>query len=381
MRWPTRPIAEPARIGLVLLPGFSLAALAGVVEVLQATNELLDAAAYEPMLLAPQGHSVLAGSGVPVAVRPLADAPALLAAWVVSDGPGPASGVAGRVAGGAGDTRHAPLLAWLVAQAAAGRILGGVGTGAAWLAEAGLLRGHRATVHWPHIAPLAQRHADLVVSRRRFEIDRARLSCAGQQAGRDLCITWLAQRHGAALAPALAAQLGLAQPPAADEDQRVPVSALLGSAGAQGGGPGWGLTGGQFGGGSAKLAEALALMETNLAEPLPTEEVARLVGVSRRQLERLFRQHLDALPSRWYLALRLQHARRLLRQTHQSVLQVGLGCGFASGPHFSNAYRAHFGHTPREARSARVQAWQRSAAAESQPADVPAPVSAHPHRP
>ena len=43
MRWPTRPIAEPARIGLVLLPGFSLAALAGVVEVLQATNELLDA--------------------------------------------------------------------------------------------------------------------------------------------------------------------------------------------------------------------------------------------------------------------------------------------------------------------------------------------------
>ena len=337
--------AEPARIGLVLLPGFSLAALAGVVEVLQAANEVLDAAAYEPMLLAPQGHSVLAGSGVAVAVRPLADAPALLAALVVSDGPGPTGGLAGGA-----DLRHAPLLAWLVAQAAAGRTLGGVGSGAAWLAEAGLLRGHRATVHWPHIAPLAQRHTDLVVSRRRFEIDRARLSCAGQQAGRDLCITWLAQRHGAALAPALAAQLGLGQMPAADEDQPVPVSARLG--GAHG-----------LGGGSAKLAEALALMETNLAEPLPTEEVARLVGVSRRQLERLFRQHLDALPSRWYLALRLQHARRLLRQTQQSVLQIGLGCGFASGPHFSNAYRAHFGHTPRDARGARVQAWQRGAVA------------------
>ena len=207
--------ADAARVGLVLLPGFSLAALAGVVEVLHAANQVLDAAAYEPVLLATQGTSVAAAGGVPVAVRPLADAPALLAALVVSDGPGPSHT----------DGRHAPLLAWLVAQAAAGRTLGGVGTGAAWLAEAGLLRGHRATLHWPHIAPLAQRHADVVVSRRRYEIDRQRLSCAGQQASRDLCIAWLAQRHGAALAPALAAQLGMRQPHAADEDQRVPVSA------------------------------------------------------------------------------------------------------------------------------------------------------------
>ena len=331
------------RVGLVLLPGFSLAALAGVVEVLEAANDLLDAAAYEPVLLAPQGASVLAGSGVAVAVRPLADAPPLLAALVVSDGPLPHTLPHAL-------SQAATLLAWLVAQAAAGHQLGGVGTGAAWLAEAGLLRGHRATLHWPHIAPLAQRHADVVVSRRRFEIDRQRLTCAGQQAGRDLCIHWLARRHGAALAPALAAQLGLPRAPAADEDQQVPVPALMGTAGAAVGG-------------SAKLAEALALMQANLAEPLPTEDVARLVGISRRQLERLFRQHLDALPSRWYLALRLQHARQLLRQTHQSVLQIGLGCGFASGPHFSNAYRAHFGHTPRDERGARVQAWQRGAAA------------------
>ena len=80
----------------------------------------------------------------------------------------------------------------------------------------------------------------------------------------------------------------------------------------------------------------------------------------RRQLERLFRQHLDALPSRWYLGLRLQRARRLLRHTHQSVLQIGLACGFASGPHFSNAYRAHFGHTPRDERATWVQAWQQA---------------------
>lgn len=320
-------------IGFVLLPGFSLGALAGAVEVLHAANQLLETCVYEPLPLALQGQQATAAGGLPVLARPLAEAPPLAAAFVVADGAPPPPG----------DARHAPLLAWLVGQAAAGRVLGGIGSGAAWLAEAGLLRGRRATVHWPHIAPLAERHAEVVVSRQRFEIDRDRLSCAGQQASRDLLIAWLARRHGERFGPALAAQLGLARLRAADEAQRVPVAAQL--QGAAGGGP-------------AKLAEALALMEANLAEPLPTEEIARLVGVSRRQLERLFRQHLDALPSRWYLELRLQRARRLLRQTPQSVLQIALGCGFASGPHFSNAYRAQFGHTPRDERSQRALAWQ-----------------------
>jgi len=102
-------------------------------------------------------------------------------------------------------------------------------------------------------------------------------------------------------------------------------------------------------------------MEANLAEPLPTEEVARLVGVSRRQLERLFKQHLDSLPSRHYLELRLARAQRLLQQSSQSILQIGLSSGFSSGPHFSNAYKAHFGHTPRDERSRRALAWRAAA--------------------
>ena len=59
-----------------------------------------------------------------------------------------------------------------------------------------VLRGHRATVHWPHVAMLAQRHPGVIVSQSLFEIDRQRLSCGGHQASRDLIIAWLAQRHG-----------------------------------------------------------------------------------------------------------------------------------------------------------------------------------------
>ena len=88
------------------------------------------------------------------------------------------------------------------------------------------------------------------------------------------------------------------------------------------------------------------------------EDIARLAGVSRRQLERLFKQHLDALPSRYYAELRLMRAKRLLQQTGQSILQIGLACGFASGSHFSSAYRSRFGHTPRDERSRRALVWR-----------------------
>lgn len=327
------------RCGFLVLPGFGLSALAGAVDVLGAANQALDAPAYEAVLLSPEGGAQRAGGGVLLATQALAQAGALAALFVVSDAAWPL-----------GVAQPAPLLAWLQALARRDVVLGGIGTGALWLAEAGLLRGHRATVHWPHIAPLAERHAEVLVSQRRYEIDRDRLSCAGHQASRDLMIAWLGQRHGERVALELAASCGLERVRGRDERQRVSLAARLGT-------------------GSAKLAEAVALMEANVAEPLPTEEIARLVGVSRRQLERLFRQHLDALPSRWYLALRLERARRLLRQTSQSVLQVGLGCGFASGPHFSNAYRAHFGHTPRDERAPRAAAWRGAPDAPPPPGD------------
>lgn len=329
-------MSPPLACGFVLAPGFGLSTLAGALDVLQAANALLGRPAHAVTLWSADGAAAaVATGGTRVHTR----------AWDVApwrdDGPPELLAVVA-------DDGRAPPAAWLALlqqAAAAGRVLAGLGTGATWLADAGLLRGHRSTVHWPQIGPLAERHPDVLVSQRLWEIDRQRLSAAGHGAGRDLFVAWLGRRHGERFAQELAAQLGLAHVPSADERQRVPLGARLAA---------------QQGGGSAKLAEAVALMEANLAEPLPTEEIARLVGVSRRQLERLFKQHLDALPSRWYIGLRLARAQRLLRQTSQSVLQIALGCGFASGPHFSNAYRAHFGRTPREERSPRAAAWSSS---------------------
>ena len=327
---PDRP--SPVRVGFVLMPEFGPLSLAGALEALNAANQVLDDAAYEALLLGVDSHAVSGAGGLRVHTRLLREAPPLDLAVVVSD----------HTVGGAATAQPGPqqaqLTAWLLSQAAAGRVLGGIGTGAALLAEAGVLRGHRATVHWPHVAMMAQRHPAVIVSQCLYEIDRKRLSCGGHQASRDLMIAWLAQGHGHRFGQEVAARLGLERMRTADERQRVPLAARLAAQA----------------GGSARLAEAVALMEANLAEPLATEDIARLVGVSLRQLERLFKQHMGELPSRWYLSLRLQRAQRLLRQTPQSVMQVGLACGFASGPHFSNSYRSFFGHTPRDERSRRA---------------------------
>ncbi len=91
-------------------------------------------------------------------------------------------------------------------------------------------------------------------------------------------------------------------------------------------------------------------MDANIEDPLATDKIASLVGISRRQLERLFRQHLGAMPAKHYLHLCLARARVQLQRTDQSVVQISFACGFASAAHFSNAYRDRFGMTPREDR-------------------------------
>ena len=91
-------------------------------------------------------------------------------------------------------------------------------------------------------------------------------------------------------------------------------------------------------------------MEANLEETISLDDLAHYVGVSRRQLERLFQKHLKCVPSRYYLELRLNRARQLLLQTNLSIIDVSLACGFVSAPHFSKCYRDFFGIPPREER-------------------------------
>lgn len=323
---------QPLRVGFLPVPQFSLLSLAGAIDVLTESNRLLDRRAFVTSVLSADGAEVASSGTVAVPADCTLDAaPELDAVFVLSDSPLPQRG-------------HDAVVAWLQKFAlaphvpvAGGKSLGGIGTGAYLLARAGLLRGYRATIHWPYASLFGEHFPDTVVSSNLFEIDRQRLSCAGGAASVDMMINWVGSLHGEDLVGELLDHFGMERLRTPADHQRVPLSARIG-------------------GGQPKLTEAVSLMEANYEEPLPTEEIARLVGVSRRQLERLFKQYLNSLPSRYYLELRLNRARHLLQQTSQSILQIGLSCGFSSGPHFSSAYRHHFGITPREQRSQRARA-------------------------
>ncbi|WP_232219880.1 GlxA family transcriptional regulator [Pseudogulbenkiania sp. MAI-1] len=210
-------------------------------------------------------------------------------------------------------------------------LLGGVHAGAWWLASAGVLDGYRATIHWPDYASFAERFGKVVASQRVFELDRDRFSCGGALAVLDGALALIGRVHGTELVESIAAALCAERVRSSEDKQRVPLLARVGEK-------------------QPKLTEAVMLMEANIEEPLTTDEIAQLTGQSRRQLERMFKQHLDVPPSRYYLQLRLERARDMLRNTGKSVVQIGLLCGFSSGPHFSTVYRAHFGIAPREER-------------------------------
>jgi transcriptional regulator GlxA family with amidase domain len=305
------------RVGLLLLPGYSLAEPAllrglfgdaeqmgcgNIVQLVVAGNEaLLSDASLQPQLQ-------------------IADAPGL-DLLVVFGGEQPVNGRAGEVS----------RQALSAALAGAGEVMV-VGAAHFALARAGFLTGLTLALPWHAAQRYLSQYPDHRYTDRLFARSGKWWSVAGAMALADAALAWLATRFGGEPANALAARWMLARPRASEERQPVPLGAAAGAAV------------------DPKVTRTVALMEANLEEPLTTDQIAERIGVSRRQLERLFKRHLEAVPSQYYLELRLRRARQLLRSTRQSIVQIGLACGFASGPHFSSAYRNRFGLTPREDR-------------------------------
>jgi transcriptional regulator GlxA family with amidase domain len=238
------------------------------------------------------------------------------------------------------DEQQSPLPAEqaraVIARCRSAEYWGGVGAGVLWLAKAGLMAGVRIALPWALYADTEDITERAILTPHLFELDGPHLSCCGGAASIDFALTLIEQLFGAGVQATVKESLCIERVRGPEERQRVALQA-------------------RFGALQPRLSEAVTLMETNIEEPLSTDDIANLVGLSRRQLERLFKQYLGSLPSRYYLELRLQRARQLLLETNHSIVQVGLMCGFSSGSHFSTAFGALFGNTPREERQRKLQ--------------------------
>ncbi|WP_158964745.1 GlxA family transcriptional regulator [Chachezhania sediminis] len=226
------------------------------------------------------------------------------------------------------------LMNWLRREARKGLAMGGLCTASYSLARAGLLDGRRATIHWENQDSFSEEFEDVRLTKSVFVVDGNRLSTAGGTSSIDLMLKLIADDHGEELANAVADQMIYSSIRTDQDTQRLSVPTRIGVR-------------------HPKLSLVIQMMEANIEEPISPAILAAEVGMSTRQLERLFRRYLNRSPKRYYMELRLQKARNLLMQTDMSVINVALACGFASPSHFSKCYRAHYQTTPYRERGAR----------------------------
>lgn len=312
--------AQPRRLAFLIAPQFSLMAFSAALEPLRAANRLSGRTLYEWQLVSVDGGPVSASNGVPIAVHTSLEAlerPDMLVACI---------GLEPRQY--AGDR---PLHHRLRRFARHGCQIGGVSAGSFLLAEAGLLAHRECTVHWEYYDLFVEHHPEIRLRRDLYVVDRDVFTCSGGTAALDMMLHFVRRDAGIELALGVAEQFLHPRIREHDAEQRMELHT-------------------RYRVRDPKLAEILHLMESTIDGPMYVRALSARVGLSARQVERLFRRHIGEAPGPFYLRLRLQRGRTLLTQTLQSIQQIALSCGFGSTSHFTHAYRRVYRRSPSEER-------------------------------
>jgi transcriptional regulator GlxA family with amidase domain len=312
-----------------LVPEFTLLPFSAAVETLRIANRMLGYRAYEWRLCSADGEKVTCSAGIGMEV----DTSIAQERKYLGDEKRPnmvlvCSGIDVE----AYDNRS--VNAWLRETHNRGVALGSLCTGAHILAQAGLLEGRRCAIHWENLPGFAEAFPQAEVYADLYEIDGNIYTCAGGTASLDMMLTLIGEDFGENLVSRICEQQLTDRVRSPHDRQRLPLRARLGVQ-------------------NAKVLSIIELMESHLAEPLSLVEIAEEADLSRRQVERLFRQEMGRSPARYYLEIRLDRARHLLVQSALPVVEVAVACGFVSASHFSKCYREVYGRSPQQERAGR----------------------------
>ena len=190
-----------------------------------------------------------------------------------------------------------------------------------------MLDGMKAAIHWEYHDAFAERFPEVELVRSVFVADEKHITASGGTATADLMLHLIDQDHGYDLSVAVSDMMVYAGVREGTGEQRISLQSRVGMC-------------------NPHVASAIERMRTSLEEPMPPSVIARELGISVRQLERLFGRYFNTNPARYYMDLRLDRARHLLLQTEMSISEVAIACGFQSVGHFSRLYRRGYGTTP-----------------------------------
>lgn len=316
--------AAPA-IGFLLLPQFTLTPFSLLIDVLRLAADEGDRSRplrFGWTLIAPTLDPVRASCGAAIPPTETLGDPARFDYIVVC------GGLLRRPHG-----HDAAVEAFLRRAADAGKVVIGLCTGSFMLAQAGLLGGRRASVSWFHAAEFRDEFADVSASATGvFLVDGPVVTCAGGTGAADVA-AWIIGRHcseGVAQKALNILQIDSARPINAPQPRPAMAETVR----------------------DPRVRRATLLIEERLDRPPTTDQLATALGLSRRQLERLFLAETGMGPAAFASRMRLHYADWMMQTSTASLTAIASLCGFADAAHLSRRYKSAFGQPPSHARAA-----------------------------
>jgi transcriptional regulator GlxA family with amidase domain len=286
---------------------------------MRTANRLSGKSLYDWQFYAPDSEPVSASSGITIPTRPLNEARDLETLIICAPNT-------------AQEFDRAASLKFIRGLDSQGVNLGSVSSGSFILARAGLLDNCRCTIHWENIPVFKEIYPQLDVAFSLYEIDNKRFTCSGGTAALDMMLKLIEIQHGRILAQKIAQQFHHDRIRTQIDSQQMADRIDLAMS-------------------APKLVDVIHLMESNIEVPLPLPGIADQCNLSLRQIERLFHKYRGVTPSQYYLSLRLMHAKQLLLNTNNSVIDISIATGFETQSYFTACYRKHYGSSPRNHRS------------------------------
>lgn len=182
----------------------------------------------------------------------------------------------------------------------------------------------RVVVHWSRLPLLLETAAHTDTSDTLFATSGLVTTCAGGAALIDCYLDWIGQNFGGTVASRVANRKVVGAPRSGHQPQPGRWADRRRSA-------------------PNSLAKAASFIEKHFQEPLTSAQIARVSGVSTRQLERLFATYFECTPMQYLRATRLENGLVLLDQTRLSVLEIALASGFTSLGTFNKSFRSMYG--------------------------------------
>jgi len=301
--------------GFVLTPNFAMMSFAAAIEPLRAANWLAGSEIFSIHFFSFDGAPVTSSSGIEIACQDLSQAQFVDTLFIC--------------AGGDPSNWHVTTRERVRLQqmARSGIRMGGISSGAFILASCHLLQNCDFTIHWEHAPLLMETFPQLQPRQTRFIIDGNRVTCGGGVAPLDMMHALISHHMGADFARRVSDWYLHTEIAVAAAPQRASIAERYGTS-------------------HPALLRVIEKMEATIEEPIGRDVMARFVGLSSRQLDRLFSLHLKCSFQTLYRSIRLNHARKLLEQSPLSVTEIAFAAGFASLAHFSRLYRRQFGQSP-----------------------------------